>query len=108
LFLWYKCLMRPCSRCGVPHEGSHRYCLTCHAAYMREWRTTHRLTEDQRLKDIARSYANVYKRRGLLFQEDCQRCGSPDSQMHHADYTKPLEVEWVCRQCHLIHHAKAS
>ena len=53
---------------------------------MREWRKTHRLTEEQRLKDIARSYANVYKRRGLLFQEDCRVCGSPDSQMHHADY----------------------
>lgn len=53
---------------------------------------------------ICRSYANVYKRRGKLTQEPCSECGSPDSQMHHHDYTKPLEVEWLCRKCHLKRH----
>jgi hypothetical protein len=82
-----------------------RYCLSCAAAWMRVWRRTHPLEGEARIKDRARSYAHVYKRRGLLKQEPCQRCGDADSQMHHPDYTKPLLVEWLCRQCHLGLHA---
>jgi hypothetical protein len=39
--------------------------------------------------------------------EHCSNCGtacSPDA--HHADYEKPLEVEWLCRPCHLAAHGK--
>lgn len=71
---------------------------------MREWRQSHRLSGESRLKDNARSYANVYKRRGKLIPEDC-RCGSTDVQMHHPDYAQPLLVVWMCRDCHLAHHS---
>ena len=74
-----------------------------HAAYMREWRKTHPLTGEARLRDIARSYAGVYKRRGKLIPQPC-RCGSLDVQMHHRDYNKPLEVEWLCKSCHVASH----
>jgi predicted DNA-binding protein YlxM (UPF0122 family) len=48
-------------------------------------------------------------RRGdIKRQETCEACGdSPiykdgrsGVQAHHADYNKPLEVEWLCQQCH--------
>jgi hypothetical protein len=78
-----------------------------HAAYMRRWRKTHPLTEAQRIKDRARSYANVYLKRGHLERQPC-KCGELNSQMHHEDYTKPLEIEWLCRPCHLRHHAKVA
>lgn len=71
---------------------------------MRVWRMSHPLTGLQRIKDNCRSYANVYLRRGKLKRQRCTECGSRRSEMHHADYTKPLEVEWLCRECHLSRH----
>jgi hypothetical protein len=50
----------------------------------------------------------------LRTAERCERCGAPDSQRvgqgirlhaHHADYSKPLDVEWLCPSCHSKHHA---
>lgn len=39
----------------------------------------------------------------------CCRCetGVPcaaDLHAHHHDYSKPLEVEWLCRSCHAVAH----
>lgn len=33
----------------------------------------------------------------------CQVCGEATRRLeaHHADYTRPLDVEWLCRRCHL-------
>ena len=74
---------------------------------MRTWRKTHRLKGDARRKMNARSYAHVYLSRGKLSRENCVDCRSPKSQMHHADYSKPLEVTWICRPCHLARHGIA-
>lgn len=47
----------------------------------------------------------------LVRPETCERCGvvpSPTSdgrvaiQAHHHDYSKPLDVEWICAKCHRI------
>lgn len=53
----------------------------------------------------ARSYAKVYLRRGKLKQEPCKVCGQK-AEKHHPDYSKPLEVEWLCRRHHLALHAE--
>lgn len=39
---------------------------------------------------------------GLLKKQPCTRCGSDRSQGHHEDYSKPLEVIWLCA----LHHAE--
>jgi len=98
-----------CSRC---HESlrakGRRWCLSCHAAYMRGWRKRHPLTDEQRRKDNARSYAGVYLRRGKLQQQGCEDCGGPEAEMHHSDYGQPLRVIWLCRLCHLQRHRAAA
>lgn len=105
--------MAKCSICGVEHDrvrgvGDDRpqsYCAGCHAAWMRVNRWPHRsLSPEAKMKANCRSYANVYKRRGKLIQQPCENCGSANSQMHHDDYTKPLQVRWMCRECHGDHH----
>ncbi len=35
----------------------------------------------------------------------CEECGLPaETQGHHPDYSKPLEVEWLCQDCHTEIH----
>lgn len=94
-----------CSKCKQDFTRlSHRYCAKCHAEYMREWRSSNKLTREQRIKDRCRAYANTYLRRGKIQKLACEKCGDPNSQMHHADYTKPLEVTWLCQDCHQDDH----
>ena len=45
---------------------------------------------------------------GYLKKQPCQECGSKNSDAHHPDYTKPLEVMWLCRRHHMREHAKCS
>lgn len=96
-----------CSGCDKTNDRfPQRYCKICHAAFMRVWRKTHPLSEEQRMKDRARSYANIYAKRGKLIKTPCVNCGEIDTEKHHPDYSKPLDVIWVCRKCHLELHKK--
>lgn len=87
----------------APDQG---YCLKCACKYQRENRKRHsELPELERKKANARSYANVYLRRGKLDRKPCEVCGDTKVQMHHEDYDKPLQVRWLCKNCHLTEHA---
>ena len=54
----------------------------------------------------ARTLAGAAKRRGELVPEPCRSCGAANVEMHHEDYAKPLDVQWLCRSCHLKVHDK--
>ena len=43
----------------------------------------------------------------LVMPEACEDCGI-DGPLHghHEDYGKPLDVNWVCRNCHVNRHEK--
>lgn len=99
--------LRKCTQCETPHLSRNSWCRGCRAKAMRAHRRRHPMTEEQRRKDRARSYANTYLRRGKLQRQPCAKCGSQESQMHHEDYSKPLEVKWLCRHCHLLGHMRA-
>lgn len=89
--------MRPCSSCGNPIDGKNpSYCRYCYAHYMRE---KYKNNPDAALKQIARAKATRAIKKGLIFKHNCS-CGSSNSQMHHPDYSKPLEVVWFCKSCH--------
>lgn len=45
-------------------------------------------------------------KRGLVIQENCEVCGSADTEAHHDDYDKPMIVRWFCRPCHKAEHRR--
>lgn len=43
---------------------------------------------------------------GKIKKLPCQICGDYQSEGHHEDYSKPLDVIWLCRTHHLEIHRK--
>jgi hypothetical protein len=49
------------------------------------------------------SYAIKSKK---LFREPCEICGNEETDGHHDDYDKPLNVRWLCSEHHHQWHAQ--
>lgn len=45
-------------------------------------------------------------RTGRIKPQSCSVCGNARAEGHHRDYSKPLEVVWLCRKHHLAEHAR--
>src|ERR1700691_3817842 len=55
-------------------------------------------------KSRARGVVSKAIKSGRLVREPCRVCGNPKSEAHHEDYSKPLEVIWLCLEHHREHH----
>lgn len=83
-------------------------------AYERAWAKAHpeerrEIVRRARYKDPAKYRAGNTLRRALyagkIEREPCERCGTRhDVQAHHDDYTRPLDVRWLCRKHHMELH----
>lgn len=104
--------MKLCTKCGehpvMPYH--HCWCRKCMNAYMRANRPKHReLNPEARKRANCRSYTNTLIGRGTLMRGLCQSCGTTENiQAHHADYSDPRTVEWLCTACHRAHHRNAN
>ena len=67
----------------------------------RELRSAYDKNRD-RLKIRARNRVRDCIYRGVLVRGSCEVCGASDAHAHHTDYSKPLDVRWLCS----IHHAE--
>lgn len=56
----------------------------------------------------ARNAVNNAVRDGRLLKMDCAFCGTSNTVAHHHDYTRPLDVTWLCSPCHARFHALES
>jgi len=99
-----------CKKCGgplvdsvAPKSGNQlRYCPACHSKAKRlakSARPDWALAQGRAHKSVMRAV-----RRGLISRKPCEECGDPKSEGHHEDYSKPLEVIWLCRTHHRRRH----
>lgn len=57
-------------------------------------------------KRLAHQAVQTAVRNGCLIKQPCQVCGSEvRTHAHHDDYSKPLDVIWLCHQHHVERHA---
>lgn len=62
-----------------------------------------RALERNRFKFNARRRLYGAVKRGLVVKGVCAVCGSEDVHGHHTDYSRALDVTWLCR----LHHEQA-
>jgi hypothetical protein len=49
---------------------------------------------------MARQAVYAAIKSGKLTRRPCRLCGEPQTEAHHEDYSKPLEVDWLCKPHH--------
>jgi transposase-like protein len=61
----------------------------------------------QRNPEAVRAHWMVHNaiRRGQLKRQPCSNCGKAKAHAHHADYSRPFDITWLCSRCHRQLHA---
>ena len=55
----------------------------------------------------AQTLVNNSLRSGKLIRQPCEVCGDTKVHGHHEDYSKPLDVMWLCHRHHMEVHNEA-
>lgn len=53
-------------------------------------------------KNVARSDVHKALRNGDIKKKPCEICGVIQVEAHHNNYSKPLEIIWLCKDHHLM------
>ena len=76
--------------------------------YRRNWRA--RQGDRDQSHGWAQKMAYAAFKLGIIKEQACSDCGTNNwpKEMHHTDYSKPLDITWLCRECHKRRHGKYS
>ena len=109
-------------------KSGKRLCRSCQTVISADWYRSHpeaKRAKERRYRDAHRDSrraeyvryreknADKVKARlavssalksGALSREDCRVCGERRSEAHHDDYSKPLDVTWLCNVHHRERH----
>jgi hypothetical protein len=108
-----------CQKCGIQFafikkkEAPRKFCSRkCSAQYIKgveapkrksqnKLRYVHKFPEKQSAHDAVK-YA---LKQGRIIKQPCEICGTESNvQAHHDDYSKPLDIRWLCQRHHADHH----
>ena len=82
-------------------------------AQSRQWRKDNpkrhaQLTAEWRLRNPEKYQAHIIlnnaKNSGKISPMSCAHCDNPKTDAHHHDYSRPLDVTWLCHRCHAQRH----
>jgi len=59
---------------------------------------------EERFKQKSQLILNDAVRDGTIKRQPCRVCDNPYVQAHHEDYSRPLDVIWLCHRCHRLLH----
>ena len=120
-------LMKTCDRCGVQKpladfyknskmaSGYLHQCKECVNQYKYSWQRANKHRRYAYSAAYWAKYPLKYQanitvgnaiRDGKLQRQPCVICGAEKTEGHHPDYSKPLDVVWLCPPCHRQTHAK--
>ena len=114
--------MSMCRICASAYQSSYRRTPEFRAyrrEYMKKYRKTSKgkvtlVEADEKWKSRNVAAVIAHKkvlneiRYGRLARPDrCEECGNGGPLVaHHLDYSKPINVEWLCNLCHTARHEK--
>jgi len=97
--------------------GYYIYCRSCNATRAREWRQCNkeRYNKSDRLRKKATRTisphilnARMQAFRAHQDEQPCEVCGATPALRHHDDYSKPLDIRWLCPLHHKAVHREVS
>lgn len=85
-----------------------------YSEYLKVWRKLNKDKNKQyqsdyriknKLKTKARQEVHLAIKSGKLIKKECS-CGKKRVEAHHEYYSKPLDIIWLCRSCHIKKHTR--
>jgi hypothetical protein len=74
-------------------------------ASVKTYGDSYRANLDNKDKIIARRIVRDNIKSGNISRQPCEHCPSINpAGAHHSDYSKPLDIVWLCAQCHTTVH----
>lgn len=98
---------RLCAKCnrefGPLTRKARRYCTPKCAYSDRKPRVSHKHVPNKNAERAYKKIAWAVHSGRLVRPNQCEQCGANKKRIEaaHYDYSKPLEVRWLCRSCHV-------
>lgn len=84
-----------------------RRCIICGGESAGKWRCVDHAQEPKPSRAVLEAYraVNAALSSGKIRRQQCERCDAV-GEAHHDDYSKPLEIRWLCHKHHTEEHGR--
>jgi hypothetical protein len=94
-----------CYECAYAHQKALRM---ANGTYVQKYDPAKYAASDKEKHKARVAVRNAIRNGRLVKATECSECGSDQLiEAHHEDYSKPLDVVWLCSTCHGRKHSGA-